>query len=302
MTRDDLIMRLTSKVPQLVDRRDDLPRHGTKKWARRFVLPADEQGQGSESAIQGLVIHQSAGVGSAEGVNAYHIGPNHISATGCPRACYTFIIDPGGKVNLMNDLEDITWSQGGHANPIPGTRANTNFLAICVIGDFDGPTYRGKARGPTEAQLTALNRLLPALADLLGLDSTQTFGHYHFGKDNCPGKRLQKLVEDRRATGLRLPRSDRDWQQMLVDLGYNLGAYGPNKDGVDGDWGTASKLALLAFQRSNRALDTGMRDLMTAVELAHEHSRWLAAGAPAGQCVPCPGGSPDCQAHPIQTG
>jgi hypothetical protein len=37
-------------------------------------------------------------------------------------------------------------------------------------------------------------------------------------------------------------------QRALVDMGYYLGKFGPNKDGVDGDWGRASEAALSDFQ------------------------------------------------------
>jgi hypothetical protein len=275
-TRHDLIALIVGLVPHALDRREDLPRHATRKWGRRVVYAAEEQDATHEPAIQGVVVHQSAWpTGSADGINRYHIAPNHISESGCPRACYFAIIDDDeqGTLHICNDLEDKTWSQGGAVNPIPGTRSNSNFIGICVIGSFDGPTFKGKSRGPSAAQVKTLNRTLDALAKVLGLDPVQTYGHYHFGKENCPGKKLQKLVETRRQGGMKLPRTDREWQQMLVDLGYDLGAYGANKDGVDGDWGSSSRLALLAFQRTNRAADTGMRDAMSAVELATCHAK-----------------------------
>ena len=38
-------------------------------------------------------------------------------------------------------------------------------------------------------------------------------------------------------------------QQMLKDRGYDLGDYGPNKDGVDGIMGPYTKTALAAYQK-----------------------------------------------------
>jgi len=280
-TRNDLIDVLLSKVPHAVDRRSELPRHSSKHFARRLVRAAAEEGQ---SAIQGIVVHQSAGTGTSDGINKYHIGPNHVSATGAPRALYFAIIDSDGVLHIVNDLEDITWSQGGRTNPVPGTRANHNFLALCVLGDFTGVSYKGASRGPSQAQLSTLERTTDALAFILGLDSAQTYGHYHFGKENCPGKRLQRWVEDRRARGVKVPKTDREWQQRLVDLGYDLGAYGPNQDGVDGSWGAKSRIALVEFQKSSRAHDTGWRDVMTAVELAKAHRVWTDSGRPTDQC------------------
>lgn len=41
-----------------------------------------------------------------------------------------------------------------------------------------------------------------------------------------------------------------DLQSALVTLGYKLGAYGPNKNGVDGDFGSMTDKAVKAFQKS----------------------------------------------------
>lgn len=43
-------------------------------------------------------------------------------------------------------------------------------------------------------------------------------------------------------------------QQKLVDLGYDLGTYGPNKDGVDGKRGRSTRAAIRQFQTDNKGL------------------------------------------------
>lgn len=55
----------------------------------------------------------------------------------------------------------------------------------------------------------------------------------------------------------------REVQQRLVDLGYNLGASGQKKDGVDGDWGPKTMKALLAFQKAQGIPETGVLDSST---------------------------------------
>lgn len=40
----------------------------------------------------------------------------------------------------------------------------------------------------------------------------------------------------------------RELQRLLVELGYNLGAYSPTGDGIDGDFGKATQDAVIAFQ------------------------------------------------------
>lgn len=46
-------------------------------------------------------------------------------------------------------------------------------------------------------------------------------------------------------------------QRALVKLGYDLGRFGPDGDGVDGDWGRASDTALSAFQRQRGLVVNG---------------------------------------------
>jgi peptidoglycan hydrolase-like protein with peptidoglycan-binding domain len=49
-------------------------------------------------------------------------------------------------------------------------------------------------------------------------------------------------------------------QQILVDLGRDLGASGPNSDGVDGQWGGKSRLGLAEFQRKHGLEPDGWPD------------------------------------------
>jgi len=44
-------------------------------------------------------------------------------------------------------------------------------------------------------------------------------------------------------------------QKMLVALGYDLGDFGPNKDGVDGDFGERTQTAVKSFQGTNKDWD-----------------------------------------------
>jgi hypothetical protein len=56
-------------------------------------------------------------------------------------------------------------------------------------------------------------------------------------------------------------------QWMLVMLGYNLGNYGPNKDGVDGNWGERSQRALNKFRDSQHLSIQGQPTLYDALAL-----------------------------------
>lgn len=271
-----------TKAPKLAgleyaDVREDLATHDYRSpvWADVAQKPKKNKRWGRRRLkdIQGLVVHQSAMPGEhdrdeLEAIARYHSGPNHISSTGAPGMCYTWAIDKVGNVYLCNDPQAITWSQGGGVNPFPGTKNNTNFMSVCILGDFSGPSYRGRDIEPTEAQLDALKALWRGLSRYYEMDSHMLLTHAMFGKENCPGRTLAFEVHKLRTQGLTLPRTVKQWQQGLVDLGYNLGAYGPKRDGVDGDWGGLSRTALLKFQREHRVQATGWRDDMTAVELA----------------------------------
>jgi peptidoglycan hydrolase-like protein with peptidoglycan-binding domain len=60
-----------------------------------------------------------------------------------------------------------------------------------------------------------------------------------------------------------------NFQKALKMLGYNLGSFGSNKDGVDGKFGPQTQKALKDFQTQN-ALDSslGRMDRVTAKKLS----------------------------------
>jgi len=182
--------------------------------------------------------------------SAYHIGPNHVSETGCPGLLYTFFISLDGVIHWCNDLEDITWSQGGHGSPVPHTNANTNFIAIVCAGDFSKSE-------PTFSQMLSLLSLwghltgrrpcsdIPIeLSAVLKCSVNALWGHHNFGKPACPGKTLETIVDAvRYHHEIRHLETTSDWQKALCDAGYVID--------IDGVWGPLSKAALVAFQRDH---------------------------------------------------
>jgi N-acetyl-anhydromuramyl-L-alanine amidase AmpD len=173
-----------------------LPWHPTKRWGQRNL-----------SLIKNIVIHQSMSyykqysTKDIEGVNNYHITPsndNHISKTGCPHICYTFVIDDDGKTYQCNEYKHITWHCKGH---------NIDSLGILILGDFDGPSYNGKYEKPTQEQMESLYLLLNYMIDqkfYRQIDKKHIFGHTELqaNKENCPGNYLMKFVDQYRTKSI----------------------------------------------------------------------------------------------------
>lgn len=249
--------------PVIVDLRGRLPRNPARGWGRRKT-----------SDLRGVVFHQTLGTGDVFSVARYHVSKeSHLApGKGAPGIAYVFFVDTDGTIYQCNDLEDVTWSQGGpHAGP-NGGQPNTNYLSVVFRGNFHGQGYDGKG-DPTPAQLSAGAALWRWLRDSLGLEGHALYGHSDFGKPACPGFVLGDLIEDLRAEPEKLapftPRLDvpGDWQAALVLLGYDLGRFGPNRDGVDGVWGAKSQAALEAYQRS-KGMARGRFDAATATRIA----------------------------------
>ncbi|MBU1082772.1 MAG: peptidoglycan-binding domain-containing protein [Spirochaetes bacterium] len=245
-------------VHRFLDGRISLPRHKTKRWIKRAV-----------HQIQGVVFHHTAGHGSAADICRYHVGPNHISASGLPGGSYTFMVGPDGSVFWVNDLDDKTASQNDPNRP--GSE-NADFLAVSFLGDFSSPGH--VAGQPTLPQLAAGLSLVLHLIGytedprvpgvLLGalghLFSTDVWGHYHFGKAACPGSTLQAVIEAARWHDPDTGHDALEWQVALNAKGYDDSA-------PDGIWGPKSRSALVRFQAAHDLPVTGDRDERTEREL-----------------------------------
>jgi murein DD-endopeptidase MepM/ murein hydrolase activator NlpD len=59
-----------------------------------------------------------------------------------------------------------------------------------------------------------------------------------------------------------------EFQKILVDLGYDLGDFGPNKDGVDGKFGPETQRAVKEFQKDNGLKIDGIIGIETAFALS----------------------------------
>jgi len=60
----------------------------------------------------------------------------------------------------------------------------------------------------------------------------------------------------------------KEFQEILVSLGYDLGEFGPNKDGVDGKFGPKTKKAVKEFQKDHGLKVDGIIGIETATALS----------------------------------
>lgn len=196
---------------------------------------------------------------------------------GWPGAAYTFLVPfrpevVEGKLEVYRLWDDQwrTWHTGKHWN--------TRGVGVGFGGSLKtrrAPKWSaGHARDPYPTQFVAGTELITEyLLPKYGLTGEDLLGHFDAGKVTCPGDVLEAWVREQRGETVnwlepgRAPWDDRDpelhaaaelddrpldtWeqrQQALVDLGYDLGEWGPNKDGVDGHPGFDTRSALEAFE------------------------------------------------------
>jgi hypothetical protein len=57
------------------------------------------------------------------------------------------------------------------------------------------------------------------------------------------------------------------WQRALKSLGYDLGTYGTNKDGIDNEFGSKTETATKEFQKASGLPQTGIVDAATAAAM-----------------------------------
>lgn len=84
----------------IIDIRNLLPQHKTKAWKKR-------------KKTSHIFVHFTGSENQDPYVTAaYHIGPNHISKTGCPTLCYHYYLTKDGSVYWCNDDDAWTWHTG----------------------------------------------------------------------------------------------------------------------------------------------------------------------------------------------
>ena len=158
-----------------------LPRHPERTWSKR-----DRYG------VNKIIVHQSLSDSTTNGVNNYHINPNHISPRGLPHIAYHYSIEKDGTIFWCNLIEEALAHTKGQ---------NFSGVGVMLNGNFSGTGYQGK-QDPTDEQLAALEFLLDYLVDFeladIGLSTDDVFGHSAFGKPACPGFIIDERLEEYR--------------------------------------------------------------------------------------------------------
>ena len=147
-----------------------LPRHSQRRFPSRNL-----------AQIEQIVVHHSGGPSeqSIEEIARYHIGPNHVCASGCPGILYHFAITRQGQAYQVNKLETIAWHLAGQ---------NTKSVGVMLIGNYD--EYPATAQ-----QLKALRKVIRFIEKKVGRKLPLTdHGTQCNGCTDCPGDYLQEQI------------------------------------------------------------------------------------------------------------
>lgn len=205
----------------MIDIRDKLPRHPTKKWKTR-------------KNIDTIVVHCSDG-SSQDPVSyaRFHITPspdNHLSTSGAPGLAYHDLITKDGTVYHCNLYSDSTW----HAKFY-----NDRSVGVCMA-------FRPETENPSGDQIMALFEHVAQLCLWLKVSPNRVFGHrelpwmfkiFHDGSKGylktCPG--MQVNLDSMRS-------------EIAKFVQINLQRKGLYDGMVDGKFGPKSEAALMAFK------------------------------------------------------
>lgn len=164
-------------------------------------------------------------------------------------------------------------------------RGNSGGIGIAYQGHFAGrhhKLYRVPAGQegyhPSDAQKIVCEPIWREwLKPAYQLKDENLNGHFDWGKAACPGDWIENRIrlirgeeplpgfEDDKVPEYVFMSSElfdthEERQAALVLLGYDLGPYGPHKNGVDGDWGGSSRSALHGFEEDAGITTNGYWD------------------------------------------
>ncbi|WNF36655.1 N-acetylmuramoyl-L-alanine amidase [Bacillaceae bacterium IKA-2] len=125
-----------NNLQQLIDVRNSLPRHQTKRFPVVEVKRKED-----------IAIHHSLTRAELSGSNAEGYANYHVNSLDWPGIGYHFVIEKDGTIKWCNDVSLRTYHVGNY---------NNQSVGICLSGDF-------RTDQPTEAQKSSLIDLVNAL-------------------------------------------------------------------------------------------------------------------------------------------
>jgi hypothetical protein len=191
------------------------------------------------------------------------------AAKACEDACNNPNVgyDQGGRNSLRTEAKKVDYQLGKITTPCESDCSS--FMGVCVeaagirLPEGNGPTTRTLRRtleATGEFEILTAEKYLTSdkylqRSDILCNEGIHTVMALEdgsmAGRDAVPELNTATMYYN-----VRLPLLVRGssgpsveaLQTLLKGRGYNLGSFGPNRDGVDGDFGDATENALEAFQ------------------------------------------------------
>jgi len=214
------------------------------------------------------------------------IGKNTGRGRGFPKMSYQvftpFIPRMSGSKPIIYycvDFMESPWHAGS---------ANSHYIGIGFQGMFKSRHikhfrgHKGTDGQPSDLQKPIILALWKEwIQPLFNLKDEDLKGHYDFGKAACPGDYIENEIRlnkgqpslpGYRTSDEPMPsyEAGSEWfdtwherQAALVEMGYDLGDYGPKQNGVDGDPGDATRAAIEGFQTDAGVEVTGFWDDVT---------------------------------------
>jgi hypothetical protein len=170
------------------------------------------------------------------------------------------------------DFNETTWQAGAGGNAGFGVGFQGMFRSRHIKRFRPFPGTNGN---PSDLQRQVCIALFREwFQPLFRFEREQLTGHWQWGKAACPGDWIENAILEFRSgesladTGEEDPGSEwfdtwAERQAALFDLGYNLGEYGPQKNGVDGYPGDMTRMAIELFQEDVGIEVTGLWDDVT---------------------------------------